>query len=947
MKSSSGATAEDLGRSTSHPCADDNAHDDINESPPVPIAQIAAQLDGLDGGKKSTKRQATLLPPETFEDAPPVPPSQAVSSFGEATEKKQQTNWSLVEVIDDVIAPVPSEFQDLSVTKRQDFVKEKEIVEKTSKIAVGSISSAENEEPSRQLSATSRHFPSISANTQNNDNAGNADGLAMTPPNQDRSEHRGIETQNQVENDNYRNNPPQNTFGVASSPTDDQSIIPHPNFYAVEATLVESSTRSNDQFPEPSAPSRATPVIAATIVNDDNDTSGSDDDPFIERPRPDPDPAAPLTPCWKKYQTPLLVGALIVISALIGSIVSIVLMSNNGSDPTTIPPQVQGTPPTSSPPASSLDSPLSPDSESTQTSSPSPAPGKFFTEITLAPTDDPTEKPTLRPTKQKPTVTNSPKESPPYLSPTPYNPVDNPSGITTFNPTLRKTTKKPVVNSSTTPPTRGIDVPEVALLMEPTGMPTLRSTSRKPTTIKLTFPPMAAQLVTEAPTSRPVSVIVDSQGQTNESSLLNCSNDNDCVSNYCAYDFFGSEASMVCCEGSSYTVYADYSSDWLTGGIKQFCRDRPVGTLCGETDELCASNACVRGICADSKISVGDSCDVDNDCISNKCGYGFFGSDASLVCCKGNSYSVYADYSDGWLTDGIKRFCQDQPIGTLCGETHEICASNACVGGICAESKISVGESCSIDNDCTSRQCGYDSFSPDASMVCCERNSHIVYVTYNDGWLTDDSEPFCEDQPAGTACGEEDEICASNACVGEMCAESKTLVGDSCGVDNDCISGKCGYDSFSPDASLVCCESNSHTVYVTYSDGWLIEGFRQFCADQPNGTVCMETDEICSSNACVGGKCAESKISVGESCGIDNDCISRKCAYDAFSPDASLVCCVSDHYSIYTFSGDGWTEGVKQFCRDQPVGTSCGVTDEICESIACVQGTCAAQKIGG
>lgn len=944
MKSSSGDPTEDLGRSTSRPRANNDAHDDIDESSPVPLAQIAARLEGE---KKSTQHQATLRPPETFEDQPPVPPSQAVSSFDEANEKKHQTNWSTVEVVDDVIAPVPSEFQDLSVTKKRDFVNEKGIIEKTTKFAVGSISSAENGEPSRQSSATSRRYPSINANPQNSDNAGNADGLAMTPPNQDRSELQDIENQNQVTNDNCGISPPQNTSGVASSPTNDQSNNSHPNFYAVEATLVEPSTRSNDQFPEPSAPSRATPVIDATIVNDDNDSSGSDDDPFIERPRPDPDPLVPPMPCWKKYQTPLLVGALVVIAALIGSILSIVLMSNNGSDPSIIPPQVQGTPPTESPPESSVGSPLSPNSESTQTSSPSSAPVRSFTNDIMAPKDDPTEKPTLRPTNQKPTATNSPTDSPQHLTPTPNNPIDNPSGITTFNPTLRKTTQKPVLNSSTTSPTRSIDVPEVTLLMEPTGMPTSRPTTRKPTTIEPTFSPMAAQLVTEAPTSRPVSAIVDSQGQTNESSLLNCSNDNDCVSNYCAYDFFGSEASLVCCEGSSYTVYADYSSDWLSGGIEQFCRDRPIGTLCGETDEICASNACVRGVCAESKISVGDSCDVDNDCISNTCGYGFFGSDASLVCCKGSSYSVYADYSGGWLTDGMKRFCQDQPIGTLCGETHEICASNACVGGICAESKISVGESCSIDNDCTTRQCGYDSFSPDASMVCCERNSHIVYVSYYYGWLTEDSTPFCEDQPAGTACGEEDEICASNACVGGMCAESKKLVGDSCGVDNDCISGKCGYDAFSPDASLVCCERNSYIVYVTYSDGWLIEGFKQFCQDQPIGTVCVETNEICASYACVGGKCAESKIPVGEPCGIDNDCISRKCAFDSFSPDASLVCCVSDHYSIYTLSDDGWTEGVKQFCRDQPVGTSCGVTDEICESLACVQGTCAAQKIGG
>jgi len=215
-------------------------------------------------------------------------------------------------------------------------------------------------------------------------------------------------------------------------------------------------------------------------------------------------------------------------------------------------------------------------------------------------------------------------------------------------------------------------------------------------------------------------------------------------------------------------------------------------------------------------------------------------------------------------------------------------------------------------------------------------------------WSTTGSKPFCRDRPVGTLCGVTDEICASSACVDGLCADFKTSVGNLCAIDNDCVSDKCGYDAFSTDASRVCCKKNHFSIYTFSSDGWLTTGSKTFCQDRTVGTLCGVTDEICSSGACVGGICAELKTADGDECDIDNDCVSDRCGYDSFSADATRVCCEGNHYSIYTFTSDGWlTTGSKTFCRDQPIGTLCGVTDEICESLACVQGACAREKIGG
>ncbi|KAL9189826.1 hypothetical protein ACHAXT_009501 [Thalassiosira profunda] len=258
----------------------------------------------------------------------------------------------------------------------------------------------------------------------------------------------------------------------------------------------------------------------------------------------------------------------------------------------------------------------------------------------------------------------------------------------------------------------------------------------------------------------------------------------------------------------------------------------------------------------------------------------------------------------------------------------------------CRTPSLKDGEPCtetSLDAvthfDCPSAACAYESLSPASSMVCCSSGQTTVRVTSEEGWSWTGNRNFCNDQPIGTACGATDAICSTNACVGQMCRNSKLAANEVCSIDNDCEQGKCDYASFSPSSSNVCCASGASTrIYTSSSDGWPSGASRYFCTDQPLGTACGVTDSLCASDACVGGACSGAKLAANAACSASNDCSMGACGFSAFSPTASTVCCASGASTrIYTSSSDGWPSGASRyFCTDQPLGTACGVTDSLC-----------------
>ena len=155
---------------------------------------------------------------------------------------------------------------------------------------------------------------------------------------------------------------------------------------------------------------------------------------------------------------------------------------------------------------------------------------------------------------------------------------------------------------------------------------------------------------------------------------------------------------------------------------------------------------------------------------------------------------------------------------------------------MCRNSKLAANEVCSTNNDCELGSCGIESFDPTSNTVCCTSGELVrMYLSSSSsGWPTSGSCNYCRGQKLGTACGEIDSICQSDACVQQTCQATTLAANEECSIGNDCLMNVCGYESLSPKAKTVCCESGASTrVYLSSSDGWPSSGSRYFCTSQP------------------------------------------------------------------------------------------------------------------
>ncbi len=225
----------------------------------------------------------------------------------------------------------------------------------------------------------------------------------------------------------------------------------------------------------------------------------------------------------------------------------------------------------------------------------------------------------------------------------------------------------------------------------------------------------------------------------------------------------------------------------LTSGTLRLTAVRPYSEG-GNADRLLEYKIrCRTPILAD-----GEACAVsgrDQDCPSTACAHASFNSDSHEVCCAfPRAMKVWTSIPEGWSSNATRRFCPHQHDGAPCGVHNELCAGGACVLGRCASSKLSTDQVCLANSDCAGGACGHESFDPDSSRVCCSSGSIKAWTSWRDRWPSSDFRDFCTGRPDGTACGLTDEICASNACIGQTCVgsiwfERKIGVEDSHGKD--------------------------------------------------------------------------------------------------------------------------------------------------------------------
>ena len=96
-----------------------------------------------------------------------------------------------------------------------------------------------------------------------------------------------------------------------------------------------------------------------------------------------------------------------------------------------------------------------------------------------------------------------------------------------------------------------------------------------------------------------------------------------------------------------------------------------------------------------------------------------------------------------------------------------MCASGVCTEGICRDALVTAGEVCGEDMDCATGACAFTSFPGSQSDIatCCASGEKVNhYGGYGKNFN------YCTSLPAGTTCGNLNEMCVSGVCTEGICS---------------------------------------------------------------------------------------------------------------------------------------------------------------------------------
>jgi hypothetical protein len=152
------------------------------------------------------------------------------------------------------------------------------------------------------------------------------------------------------------------------------------------------------------------------------------------------------------------------------------------------------------------------------------------------------------------------------------------------------------------------------------------------------------------------------------------------------------------------------------------------------------------------KKAVGETCDVDSDCVNDACGRATAAEGAGKICCPSGSAPMYAGYD----------YCSQMADGSRCW-SDAMCASQICAGnaggtvrGTCT-SKRAAGEACSSNDECANDACGRATAADGTPTTCCASGALRNYGGFD----------YCASMPSGSVCWS-DAMCASGNCKGNM-----------------------------------------------------------------------------------------------------------------------------------------------------------------------------------
>ncbi|MGB0588113.1 MAG: hypothetical protein ACPGU1_00400 [Myxococcota bacterium] len=353
--------------------------------------------------------------------------------------------------------------------------------------------------------------------------------------------------------------------------------------------------------------------------------------------------------------------------------------------------------------------------------------------------------------------------------------------------------------------------------------------------------------------------------ESGDEALCGCTTDAECVGvaeNLCHGDYVCRVGQCVLNPASVVVCEQDPSGCFATSCVPEtgLCESaaRPDGTSCNDGDLCTADDVCTAGSCGGTAVDCTDTdsctfdhCDADFGCVH----------DVFAGPCDDGNPCTKDDVCVSGVCQGVTNNCDD---GNSC--TNDICVP----GEGCRNNNLTFGSPCDDGDICTITKCdgaggctttNTESFClcPDGDPTNCDSLGDPCTGTYTCDLFTS---RCVRDEGSAVTC-QEDEACASYACVEGACVETLADDGSACDddslctTDDSCQAGACVGDVVEcPNVASACQEQ-----ICVPSEGCLAQHASGVCTDSQNCT----TNDHCVSGQCLGVPVQDPAFSIDES----------------------------------------------------------------------------------
>lgn len=370
---------------------------------------------------------------------------------------------------------------------------------------------------------------------------------------------------------------------------------------------------------------------------------------------------------------------------------------------------------------------------------------------------------------------------------------------------------------------------------------------------------------------------------------------------------------------------------------------------CG-VDSDCASFSCDAGMCEQSNVTLGTTCDDDGgevcdgdgNCVPPNCIDTVLNGNETDVDCGGDCPPCADGDNCIGGDDCVSGFCDDGAGGSGGSDggggaaPSSICAacvvdddcngtgSFYCSNGVCEPEGL-LGDACVNSNQCQSGNCSDDVCCDAACAGGCDACS-VAAGSSADG--------SCEVLPLGDA--------GNPSCAPYLCDGTDALCPTTCADNNDCITNVSCSDN-------LCCD----TACTGTCESCSLSGTEGTCTAIPAN---QDPDNECTDGACNGsGACASDD---GQSCTLNSDCLSNFCVDGVCCDNACAGNCeacdltgTEGSCTLVASGQDPDNECANGSCDGGGLcklanGVACGVGSD-CLSTFCADGLCCDNGCGG